>query len=84
MAIFLLDGTMKVEIFFDDRDVEFTDNICVSFVEDCPDEEKVFYAGETNLYLTPEQACQLAAALQAAARQSKAGCSTDEEDGLGG
>ncbi len=84
MAISLLDGTLKVEIFFDNSDRTFEDNICISFVEDCPEEEKVFYAGETNLYLTPDQACQLASALQAAARQSKASCSSGEEDGLGG
>lgn len=84
MAIVLLDGTMKVEVFFDDSDNEFDDNICLSFVEDCPDDEKVFWAGETNLYLTPQQACQLAEALQRAVRQGRSGCTGGDEDGLGG
>jgi hypothetical protein len=63
MAIFLLDKSLKVEIFFEESDREFEDNICLQFVEECPCDEKVFIADEANLYLTTNQAIQLAAAL---------------------
>ncbi|MCP4425188.1 MAG: hypothetical protein GY803_11895 [Chloroflexi bacterium] len=56
MFVFLLDNSVRVEVFCEELDNEFEDNICVSFVEKCPDEEKVFRADETNIYLTPEQA----------------------------
>jgi hypothetical protein len=56
MFVFLLDNSLKVEVYCEDLDNEYEDNICVSFVENCPDEEKIFKVGETNIYLTPEQA----------------------------
>ena len=71
MIVFLLDNSLKVEICYDETEREFSDNILVSILEDCPEEEKVFRADETNLYLTPEQACQLAAALQRAVALSR-------------
>ena len=70
MAIYLLDDTLKVEVFFDPEDCEFNDNICVRFTEECPEEEKLFWAGETNIYLTLEQARQLAQVLKQAADAS--------------
>lgn len=76
MPISLLDNSLKVDIYYDHEDCQFDDNICVSFVEDCPEEEKIFQAGETNIYLTPEQARQLAQALLAAASES---CQDDGE-----
>jgi hypothetical protein len=66
MVIFLLDNSLKVEICYDETEREFSDNILLSFIEDCPEEEKVFRMDETNLYLTPQQACQLATALRRA------------------
>jgi hypothetical protein len=74
MALYLLDNSLKVEVYYDPSDSEFDDNICISFVEDCPEEEKIFWAGETNIYLTAEQACALAEALRAATRESQQGC----------
>lgn len=56
MFVFLLDDSVKVEVYCDEMDNEFEDNICVSFVEECPEEEKIFKADETNIYLTPKQA----------------------------
>lgn len=70
MVIELLDGSLKVEITYEKSDKEFDDNICMRMWEDCPEDEKVFYAGETNLYLTPEQARQFANALLQAANLS--------------
>jgi hypothetical protein len=55
-SIILLDGSLKLNIFYEESDTEFEDNICLSFTEDCPEDEKVFKADETNIYLTPEEA----------------------------
>ena len=71
MFVFLLDNSVKVEVYCDKMDDAFEDNICVSFVETCPDEEKIFRADETNIYLTPEQAEQFGSLLIDAA---KIGC----------
>lgn len=70
MTISLLDGSLKIEIFYDCKDSQFEDHICVKIVEDCPEDEKIFYAGETNIYLTPEQARQISNALLKAVKQS--------------
>ncbi len=73
MAIELLDGTLQVGVFFENKDNEFEDNICICFKEDCPEDEKIFYAGETNIYITPDQARELADQLTKAAEQSSHG-----------
>ncbi len=70
MEVMLLDNSLKVSIFYDECDCEFKDNICVKIIETCPDEERLFRADETNLFLTPEQASQLAHALVMASRRS--------------
>jgi hypothetical protein len=70
MSITLLDGTLQVGIFFDTGDHQFDDNVCISFKEDCPEDEKIFYAGETNIYITSAQAREMAALLMKAADQS--------------
>jgi len=69
--IVLLDGSLTVEIYYSREDCDLEDNICLSFTEDCPDEEKVFYNDETNLLITREQALQLAEALIQAAKTSE-------------
>ena len=71
MSIQLLDNSLKIHIYYDESDCEYDDNICLSIVEDCPEEEKIFRAVETNLYLTSEQAIQLIQALTAATSESK-------------
>jgi len=71
MSIHLLENTLKVNIYYDEKDCAYDDNICVSILEDCPEEEKLFRANETNMYLTPEQAIQLIQALTAATSESK-------------
>jgi hypothetical protein len=70
MALYLLDNSLKVEVFFDSEDCDYEDNVCVRFIEDCPEEEKIFWAGETNIFLTNEQARQLAQSLLKAAEAS--------------
>jgi hypothetical protein len=74
MAIYLLDNSLKVEVFYDPSDSEFEDNICICFVEECPDDEKLFLAGETNIYLTPDEACHLAQAVIKAVKHGHHNC----------
>jgi hypothetical protein len=71
MSIWLLDNSLKVTIYYDENDCAYEDNICVSIVEDCPEEEKIFRHDETNIYLTPEQALNLIKALTTATAESK-------------
>ncbi|MCZ7669654.1 MAG: hypothetical protein M5U34_21995 [Chloroflexi bacterium] len=70
MSIWLLENSLKVNIYYDESDSEYDDNICICIVEDCPEEEKIFRADETNIYLTAEQAIQLMQALKAATADS--------------
>lgn len=55
-AITLLDGSLKLSIFQETMDSEFEDDICLCFVEDSAEDEKLFRADEVSIYLTPEQA----------------------------
>jgi len=70
MEISLLDGSLLVNIFFEQTDREYEDNICICLKENCPQEEKILHAAETNIYLTPEQARKMAQLLSEAAEQS--------------
>lgn len=70
MSIFILDNTLKIHVFFDRTDCEYDDNVCLSILEDCPEDEKLFMHDETNIYLTPAQARLLANALLSAADES--------------
>ena len=36
-AITLLDNSLKLTIYYDNNDSEYEDNICLHFVEDCPE-----------------------------------------------
>jgi len=60
MELWLLDDTLHIKIFFEDTDQDLQDNVCVSIFESCPDEERILLHDETNIYLTPEDACRLA------------------------
>ena len=70
MGLELLNGSLVVKIFYDPKDREFEDNVCVCLKEYGPEEEKILYAGETNLYLSAEEARALAELLLKAADQS--------------
>ena len=70
MAIEILNGSMKVEIFYDRQDRDYEDNICVCIKEAGPEDEKIMYANETNLFITANQARLLAEMLLKAADQS--------------
>ena len=70
MTIDLLDNSMHLDIFIDAADAEFEDDVCLRFIEDCPEDEKVFYGGETQLYITREQARAIRDALNAVLAES--------------
>jgi hypothetical protein len=70
MAIKILNGSLKIEIFFDKKDREYEDNICVCVREYGPEDEKIFYACETNIFINDEQARELAEMLTTAADHS--------------
>jgi hypothetical protein len=70
MTLEILNGSMQLDIYFDKSDREYDDNICVCIKEACPEDEKIMYATETNIYLTSDQARTLAEMLQKAADQS--------------
>jgi hypothetical protein len=72
--ISLIDDTLKVHVFYESSDCDFKDNICISITEFCPDSEKVFRSGETNLFITSEQARELGRLLLSAAECSENDC----------
>jgi hypothetical protein len=73
MALELLNGSLKIDIYFDKTDKEFDDNICMSLKEYGPEDEKILYAGETDLYITADEARELAKMLAEAAESSSQG-----------
>lgn len=74
MSVLLLDNSLKVDIYFEESDREYEDDICISFSEDCPEDEKIFRVDETNIYITPDQACLLLLALQRAMEHYRSSC----------
>jgi len=70
MAIEILNGSMIIEIYYEKQDRDYDDNICVCIKETGPEDEKTMYANETNLYITAEQARQIAKILMVVADQS--------------
>jgi hypothetical protein len=74
MSLYLLDDSLSVEVFYDPSDEDYCDNICLRFWESCPEEEKIFKAGETNVFLTPAQAQMFARMLLDAAETSNENC----------
>jgi len=60
MSLLLLDETLCVDVYFETSDDQFSDNVCIRLWEDCPEDEKIFIADETNIFVTREQAYQMA------------------------
>lgn len=77
-AITLLDGSLKLSIFYEESDREFDDDICLCFMEDCPEDEKVFKADEVSIYLTPEQAALIVLELNRAMQAYRGDRATDQ------
>ena len=71
MIFHLLDETLQIAIFYDCEDEDLEDNVCISIVEDCPHDERLFRAGETHIYLTSDEARVLGEALLVAANHSE-------------
>ena len=72
MILLLLDESLRLQVFYEDQDCDYRDNICISIREDCPQNEKIFIHDETNIFITPRQAEELAAILTEAALKSRA------------
>jgi hypothetical protein len=70
MPISLCNDTIFVEVYFDQSESLYEDNITLSFTEECPENEKVFRVDETNILMTAEQARKLGMALIKAAEES--------------
>ena len=70
MAMEILNGSLKIDIFFEKNDKEYDDNICICLKEYGPEDEKILYAGETNLFITADEARKLAEMLVEAAERS--------------
>jgi hypothetical protein len=70
MTIYLLDGTLEVDIFYECEDQDLEDNVCIRVIESCPPEERLLRAGKTHIYLTPVQARKLGEMLLSAATKS--------------
>ena len=72
-SIYLLDDTLEVTIFYESKDRDLTDNICMVINESCAEEEKIFKHDESHLYFTRDQALALARAFLTAVEQSESG-----------
>jgi hypothetical protein len=70
MKIELLGGCLLVDIFFEETDSEFDDNVCLNFTEPCSTDEWLFKAAETNIFLTAIEARQVAQTLLKIAEES--------------
>jgi hypothetical protein len=71
MSISLLDNSLKVQIFYEESDAGFEDNICICINEDCRDEERLFRGEQTQIYLSVKEAKALAQELLDAIEDSE-------------
>ena len=71
MTIYLLEGTLQIDIFYDCEDQDLDDNVCVQVIERCAPEERLLRAGQTHIFLTPGQARELGEALLGVAHKSE-------------
>jgi hypothetical protein len=72
-SINLLDGSLKLNIYFEESDREFDDDICLCFTEDCPEDEKLFKADEVSIFVTPEQVALMILELNRALEEYRRG-----------
>jgi len=71
MTFHLLDGTLQIDILYESEYQDLEDNICVSIIERCPPDERLLRAGETYIYLTPEEARELGQTLLDVSKNSE-------------
>ena len=74
MPVYLLDESLSVEIFYEEMDCDYQDNICIKIIEDCPSIEKLFRVEESNIFITAKQSRKLAQILLQAAEESENAC----------
>lgn len=67
----VLDDTLRLSIKYENQDRDLQDNVCLSIYESCPEDEKLFIADETNIYLTTAEAAMVAEALLTAVQKSR-------------
>jgi hypothetical protein len=72
MGFWILDDTLFVNIAYEKQGVDLRDNIRIFIKESCPEDEKLFLADETNIYLTTDEARQIMEALRIAILNSQA------------
>ncbi len=72
-AITLLDGSLKLHVFYEASDRAYEDDICLCFMEDSREQERLFRADEVNIYLTPEQAALIILELGRAVEAARKG-----------
>lgn len=66
-----LDDSLQVSVEYDADQHDYEDTVGLTFVEHCPKDERIFKADETRIFLTPDQAEQLALVLQQVATESR-------------
>ncbi len=71
MLLMLVDDSLQLSVEYDADQQDYEDTVCLTFVEHCPKAECIFKADETRIFLTPDQAEQLALALQQVATESR-------------
>lgn len=79
MPILLLDESLSVDVFYMPDESDYEDNIVLRIREDCPEDERIMRMEETNIFLTLQQAAQLAEALLVAVRASREDISPGDE-----
>jgi hypothetical protein len=71
-AITLLDGEMKIRVFFEIPEEDYKDNVHLSLSEDCPEERALLRGDEVAFSMTSQEARKLAQRLVQAADQNDA------------
>jgi hypothetical protein len=72
-GFWILDDTLRVSIRYEHLDSDLRDNVKISIYESCPEDEKLFLADETNIFLTADEAQKIADALLTAIHNKRAG-----------
>ena len=71
MAIWILDDSIRIRVFYAQDDCDLEDNICLEIFESCPKDEKIFKTDEVHIFLKKEEALQIARALNQAVDNSQ-------------
>ncbi len=72
MGFKILDNSLEIDVFYETGDIHFDDNLCLRFTEECSEDERLFLAEDTHIYLTIQEAEKFQHALENAIVQAKA------------